>query len=56
MDSIKGAIVLRDRLGDSTLDEERATVPPEAPAIYHWIAVAPAEPSSPTSDSKPPVT
>jgi hypothetical protein len=43
MDSILGAIVLRDRLVDSTTDEATASVPPEAPALYHWVAVAPSE-------------
>jgi hypothetical protein len=50
MDSIKGAIVLRDRLGEPSADEAPA-VPPEAPPIYHWVAVVPVEADGTASDS-----
>jgi hypothetical protein len=53
MDSIKGAIVLRDRLGHASVDDAKAAVPPEAPPIYHWLAVAPSEAHGATSESRP---
>jgi len=43
VDSIKGAKVLRDRLGEPTFEDAKPNVPAEAPAIYHWVEVAPSD-------------
>jgi hypothetical protein len=55
MDSIKGAIVLRQRVGDAA-GRDTPVVPPDAPAIYHWVAVAPSEPEGVPTASDPPQT
>ena len=44
MDSIKGAIVLRDRLGaaaDAPAPLPNPRVPDSAPPIFHWLGVKP---------------
>jgi hypothetical protein len=49
MDSIKGAIILRDLLAQDPEPDPAppaAFVPSSAPPIFHWLGVAP----EPTSD------
>jgi hypothetical protein len=44
MDSIKGAIELRDRLGEAAEEPSPAPnprVPDTAPPIFHWLGVKP---------------
>ena len=43
MDSIKGAQVLRDRLGEAALPTPppNPRVPDAAPPIFHWLGVKP---------------
>ena len=43
MDSIKGAIELRDRLGDAATPPPppNPRVPENAPPIFHWLGVKP---------------
>jgi hypothetical protein len=44
MDSIKGAIELRDRLGEAAaapVQPPNPRVPENAPPIFHWLGVKP---------------
>ena len=52
MDSIKGAQVLRDRIGDAATPtpQPNLRVPDTAPPIFHWLGV---EPSSPPGQPSP---
>jgi hypothetical protein len=56
MDSIKGAIVLRERFGDPPAGPEAgrpAAVPADAPPIFHWVAAGAAPELGRLADEAP---